>query len=112
MRLVGHHHVGGQAVREGADLARGAAGRRLAGERERAVAGLGDFSGQQMDVVDEIVAPDAAGVLVEAHGPEARDLDLGVGIEFGQRLEPVHRHARHLGGFLQRVVGRELTYSS
>ena len=108
MRLVGHHHVGGQAVREGADLARGAAGRGLAGERERAVAGLGDLSGQQMDVVDEIVAPDAAGVLVEAHGPEADDLDLRVGIELGQRLEPVERHAGHLRRLLQRVVGDEL----
>ena len=45
MRLVGHHHVGRQAVREGADFARGAAGRRLTGEREWAVAGLGDFAG-------------------------------------------------------------------
>ena len=35
-------------MREGADLARRTAGRRLAGERERTVAGLGDFSRQQM----------------------------------------------------------------
>ena len=112
MRLVGDDHVGGQAVREGADLARGAAGRGLAGQRERAVAGLGDFSGQQMDVVDEVVAPDAAGVLVEAHGPEADDLGLRVGVELGQRLEPVERHAGHLGRLLQRVVGDELAYSS
>ena len=108
MRLVGHDHVGRQPVREGADFARGAAGRGLAGQRERAVAGLGDFSGKEMDVIDEVVAPDAAGVLVEAHGPETGDLDLRVGIEFGQRLEPVLRHARHLRGLLQRVVGEEL----
>ena len=108
MRLVGHHQIGRQAVREGADLARGAASRGLAGERERAVARLGDFSRQQMDIVDQIVAPDAAGVLVEAHGPEAGDLDLRVGIELGQRLEPVGRHAGHRGGFLDRVVRDEL----
>ncbi len=76
MRLVGDDHVGRQAVREGADLARGAAGRGLAGQRERAVAGRGDLSGQEMDVVDEVVAPDAAGVLVEAHGPERDHLCL------------------------------------
>ena len=108
MRLVGDDHVGRQPVREGADLARRAAGRRLAGQRERAVAGLGDLAGQQMEVVDEVVAPDAARVLVEAHGPEADHLDLRVGVELGQRLEPVHRHAGHLGGLLQRVVGDEL----
>ena len=79
-----------------------------AGERERAVAGGGDFPGEQMDVVDEVVAPDAAGVLVEAHGPEASDLDLRVGIELGQRLEAVERHAGHLRGLRQRVVGDEL----
>jgi hypothetical protein len=37
---VGHHHVGGQAVAEGAHFARRAAGGGLAGEREGAVAGL------------------------------------------------------------------------
>jgi hypothetical protein len=41
---VGHEHVGRQPVRERADLARGAARRRLAGERERAVAGRRDLA--------------------------------------------------------------------
>ncbi|MBA7674618.1 hypothetical protein ES703_82838 [subsurface metagenome] len=61
-----------------------------------------------MDVVDEVVAPDATGVLVEAHGPEADHLGLGVGIEFGQCLKPVEWHARHFGGLLQRVFRHEL----
>ncbi len=84
---VGHHHVGRQAVGEGADLARGAAGRGLPGQREGAVARLGDFSRQQMQVVDELVGPDAADVLVEAHRPERRHLALGVGVELGQLLQ-------------------------
>ena len=108
VRLVGDDHVGGQPVREGADLARGAAGRGLAGQRERAVAGLGNLPGQQMNVVDEVIAPDAAGVLVEPHGPEADHLGLRISVELGQRLEPVERHAGHLGRLLQRVVGNEL----
>ena len=60
-----------------------------------------------MDVVDEVIAPDTAGVLVESHGPEAGDLDLGIGIEFSKRLDPVHWHARHLRGLLQRVIAQE-----
>ena len=58
-------------------------------------------------VVDEVVAPDAAGVLVETHGPEADDLGLGVGIELGECFQPVQRHAGHLGRLLQRVVRDE-----
>ena len=43
---IGDDHVGRQAMREGADLARGAAGGWLPGQRERRIAGLGDLSGQ------------------------------------------------------------------
>jgi hypothetical protein len=105
---VGHHHVGRQAVGKGADFARRAAGRRLAGQRERAVARLGDLAGQQVDVVDHVVHPGAAGVLVEAHGPEADDLLLRVGIQLGQLLEALGRHAGQLGHLLERVFGDEL----
>jgi hypothetical protein len=83
---IGHHHVGGQAMGEGADLARRAAGRGLAGQRERAVAGLGDLTRQQMQVVDHLVGPDAADMLVEAHGPERHHLALRIGIELGELL--------------------------
>ena len=100
---VGHQHVGRQAVGEGTYLAGGAAGRGLAGEREGAVARFADLSGEQVDVVDQVVGPHAAGVLVEAHGPERHDLALGVGIQFGQGLEPLGRHPGFLGGALQGV---------
>ena len=70
VRLLHHHQVGGQAMGEGAHLARRAAGRGLAGQRERAVAGLGNLTGQQMNVVAELIHPGAAGMLVEAHGPQ------------------------------------------
>ena len=55
------------------------------GQRERAVPRLGDLPGQQVDVVDEVVGPDAADVLVEAHGPERHHLGLGVGVELRER---------------------------
>ena len=68
---IGHLHVRGKAMGEHADLARRAACGRLARQRERAIAGLGDLPGQQVEVVDEVVRPDAADVLVEPHGPQA-----------------------------------------
>src|SRR5690606_16713486 len=67
---VGDDQVRGQAMGEGAHLARGATGRGLAGKREGAVARFADLPGEQVDVVDHVVRPDTAGVLVEAHGPE------------------------------------------
>jgi hypothetical protein len=45
--------------------------------------------------------------MVEAHGPEARDLGFGVGVQFRDRLDAVGGHARHLGGFFDRVVRDE-----
>ena len=56
---VGDHEVCGQAVREGAHLARGAAGAGLAGEAEGAVARLGDLAAEQVAVVDVVVHPGA-----------------------------------------------------
>ncbi|MNZ60499.1 hypothetical protein D3C78_785700 [compost metagenome] len=105
---VGDHHVGGQAVREGAHLARRAAGRRLARQGERAVAGRGDLSGQQVDVVDQVVGPGPARVLVEAHGPERHDLAIRVGIQLRQCQQAVGRHAGHLRRVLQGVSRDEL----
>ena len=49
---VGDDHVGGQTVREGADLARRAAGGWLPRQRERRIAGLGNLSRQQMEIVE------------------------------------------------------------
>jgi hypothetical protein len=52
--------------------------RRWAGRSgERAVAGLGDLAHQQVDVVDHVVDPGAARVLVEAHGPVDTTLVFG-----------------------------------
>ena len=93
MLLFGHDIVCWKPVREGPDLTRCAAGRRLSGERERAVAGFGDFPRQKMDVVDQVVTPDTAGVLVEAHGPERDDLAVRVRIEFRQFNELVFWYA-------------------
>ena len=90
---------------EGADLARGTAGGRLAGERERAVARLRDLAHQQVDVVDHVVHPGTAGVLVEAHGPERGDLAIRIGINLSHALEVGLGHTRELGGLLQRVLG-------
>ena len=100
-------HVGRQPVREGADLARGAAGRGLPGQRERRVAGFGDLSGQQMQIVDELVRPYAAHMLVEAHGPERHDLALRIGIELGELLQEAALDAGELGDLLERVVLHE-----
>ena len=76
---VGHQEVGGQAVRERAHLAGRAAGRGLAGERERAAAGAGDLAGEQVDVVEVVVHPGAAVVLVHAHRPQRHDVLVRVG---------------------------------
>lgn len=98
---VGNHPVRRQAVGEGAHLPRGAAGRGLAGQREGTVAGLGDLAGQQVEIVDQVVYPDAAGVLVDPHGPEGHDLGVGVGVEFGELLQAALGDTGLPGGALQ-----------
>ena len=74
-------------MREGPDLARGAAGGGLAGEGEGAVAGLGVLAGEQVDHVGLLVHPRAARVLVEAHGPERDGLAPRVRVLVGERAE-------------------------
>ena len=103
---VGHQEVGGQAVRERAHLAGRAAGRGLAGERERAAAGAGDLAGEQVDVVDVVVHPGAAVVLVHAHRPQRHDVLVGVGELERERLQVLRRHAGELRGVLE-GVGRQ-----
>ena len=82
-----YHQISGQPVGEGAHLTGGAAGRRLTGERERAVAGGRDLAGQKVQIVDQVVTPDPPGVLVKAHSPERGDPDVRVGIELGQLIQ-------------------------
>ena len=107
LRIV-DHQVGWQAMGEGAHLARGAAGRGLPGQREGAIAWGGDLAGQQMQVVDQVVGPDAAGVLVEAHGPKGHDPDVGVGVQLGQGVQLVPGHARDAAEGLGVVPAHEL----
>jgi len=91
------------AVAECAHLAGGAAGRGLTGKGEGAVAGLGNLAHEQVHVVAQAVYPYAAGVLVEAHGPQGHDLLLGVGIGLGQAQQLVLGYAGELGRLLQGV---------
>ena len=56
-----------------------------------------------MDVVDVVVHPRAAVVLVHAHGPQRHDLLVRVGEHAGQLLEVLDGHAGQLGGVLEGV---------
>ncbi|MNY08899.1 hypothetical protein D3C86_1417790 [compost metagenome] len=100
---VGHYHVGGQTVGEGADLPSSATSRGLAGQREGAVARFADLAGEQVDVVDQVVGPHPACVLVETHGPERHDLAFGISIEFSQGLEAFRGNAGLFRGTFQGV---------
>ena len=107
MFRIGHHHVRRQAVGEGPDLARSAAGGGLAGQGEWPVARLGDLADQEVHVVDHVIDPGAPRMLVEAHGPEADHLFLRIGIQFGEPLKAIRRHAGEFGHFFQGVFGDE-----
>ena len=61
-----------------------------------------------MNVIDEIVAPDAAGVLVESHRPETDNFGFRIGIEVSEFAKAVDRNAGHFRGLLQRVFRDEL----
>ncbi len=103
-----HYQVGRQTMGEGAHLAGGAAGRRLAGQREGTVTGLGDLAHQQMDVVDQTVHPNTACMLIHAHGPVGADLLVRVGINLGQALQVRFRYTGHLVGLVERVFRDQL----
>src|SRR3954453_1736794 len=60
-----------------------------------------------MDVVDQVVAPYATGMLVEPHGPEADHLPLRIGIELSELAQARDRHAGDVGCLLQGVFGYE-----
>ncbi len=103
VRLILDHQIRRQAVGKGAYLARGTTGRRLPGQRERAVARLGDLAHQQVHVVHQAVDPDTTRVLVEAHGPVRNDLFVRIGIQLGQALQLFCRNLGKLGHILERV---------
>ena len=55
-----------------------------------------------MQIVDEVVDPDAAGVLIHTHGPESHHLLVRVRIDLCEPPEPVRRHT----GFGHRPLER------
>ena len=65
-----------------------------------------------MNVIDEVIAPHAARVLVEAHRPEADDLCLRVGVKFGEFANTIDRDTGQARGFLQVYSETNFAYSS
>ncbi len=96
MLWIGHNHIGRQTMRESTDFASRTASGRLPRQRERTVAWLGNLASQQVDVIDKVVGPGTAGMLIETHGPEGGNLDLGVCIQLSQRLEILLRNTGKL----------------
>ena len=82
--LVGHHHVRRQTVSKGAHFTRSTTRRRLPGQGERTATRLGNFAGQQVQVVDQVVSPHATSMLVEAHRPVGDDFLVRIGIQLRQ----------------------------
>ena len=101
--IIGNHQICGQTMSKCAHFTRGAAGGGLTGEREGAVARLGDLTHQQVHVVAETIDPDAAGMLVEAHGPVGRDLLVGIRIGLGQLQQLILGNLGELGCVLQGI---------
>ena len=56
-----------------------------------------------MQIVEQLIGPYAANVLVEAHGPERHHLALRVGVELGKLLQETALDAGELGYLLERV---------
>ena len=74
-----------QAIRQRADFADRAAGAGLARQRERAVTGGRNLARQQMQIVDQILHPRAARMLIDAHAPERHHLLARIAVH---RREP------------------------
>ena len=69
MSLVIDHPAAGQGMRQRPHFPAGAAGRWLSGERKRRTSPFPDLSGQQMNVIDQIVNRGPARVLIHPHAP-------------------------------------------
>ena len=102
------HFAVRQAVGEGSHFAQGAASARLSRQREWAVSRLGDLSNQQMDVVNEVVDPRAARVLVHAHAPVADHFPPRVAIDRRHVPDVFGRHSRELFHLVWRVLFEHL----
>ncbi len=84
MFLVSYHHVRRQTVSKGAHFTRSTTRGRLPGQGERTATRLGNFAGQQVQVVDQVVGPYTTGMLVEAHRPVGDDFLVRIGIQLRQ----------------------------
>ena len=108
MFSIHHHHVGRQSVRKGADLARGATGRRLTGQRKGAVTGLRLLAQQEMIGIGLLVDPGAAHVLVEAHCPEGNHLAAVLDVEIGELLQLLLEIGQRFVGIAFGKLGDEI----
>jgi len=57
-----------------------------------------------VNVVNEVVRPCTTGVLVETHRPVGNDLDVGVGVQFGQIQQVLLWYTTELGYVVQVVA--------
>ena len=57
-----------------------------------------------MQIVEQLIGPYAANVLVETHGPQRHHLALRIGVELRELLQETALDARELGYLLERVV--------
>ena len=92
---------------QGAHFAHRTAGAGLTGQRKRTVAGGGNLTRQQMNIVDEIVDPGAPGVLIHAHAPEGGDLLVRIPVKSGHVLDVLGGHTGYFFYFLRRVILQE-----
>ena len=67
---VCHHHICRQPMSECPRFTTRPTRTRLPGEGKRLIAWLADLPGQKVKIVDKVVDPGAAGVLIHPHGPE------------------------------------------
>ena len=104
MLRVHYYQICRQAVGKGSDFPCRSAGRRLARKRERRISRRRDFSSQKVNVINQIIAPHASGMLIEPHSPEGDNFSIRVSIEFSKLNKGLFRNARKLGDFLNSVL--------
>ena len=68
----------GKCMRQRTDFSHGSARRRLAGETCRSIAWRAEVTAQQMNSVNHRIDRSATSVLIHAHAPQRRDLQVRV----------------------------------